>query len=155
VSAPGIPVDDALGDREGPVLALDLGTRRIGMARSDSRCTMAFPLGVHQRCANVDLDHTALVAHAVELGARRVVIGLPLSLDGAEGTAARSARDEAGALEVRLNAEGIVVELFDERLTTVSAHAALAQAGKGSKQRRTIIDAAAAVILLDAWIDAK
>jgi putative holliday junction resolvase len=125
------------------------------MARSDSRNTMAFPHGVYKRGSDPSTDRQALVTQALEVGACRVVVGLPLSLDGSEGAAAQAARREAQTLGSLLAGEGIAVELFDERMTTVSAHATLAQAGKRARERREVVDAAAAVVLLEAWIQAQ
>jgi putative Holliday junction resolvase len=81
-----------------------------------------------------------------------VVVGLPLSLDGTEGPAARSARDEAEQLAAVLDDRRVV--LFDERLTTVSAQAALAQAGRRGRAARSVVDSAAASVLLQSWLDA-
>jgi putative holliday junction resolvase len=82
-----------------------------------------------------------------------VVVGLPLSLDGSEGRAATAAIAEAEALRQLLEGRDIDVELFDERLTTVSAHQALAAGGTRERQRRHVVDQAAAAVMLSAWLD--
>ena len=82
-----------------------------------------------------------------------VVVGLPLSLDGSKGRAAMAAVDEAQALRVLLEGHGIDVELFDERLTTVTAHQALAAGGTRERDRRGIVDQSAAAVMLTAWLE--
>ena len=84
--------------------------------------------------------------------AELVVIGLPLSLDGTEGPAAKSARIEAGLIA---EATQVPVQLQDERLTTVEAERILKEQGLDTQQRRQIIDKVAAAILLQAWIDGQ
>jgi putative holliday junction resolvase len=79
-----------------------------------------------------------------------VVVGLPLSLSGAAGPAARAAAEEADALAVVV---GVPVETFDERLTTVSAERALRAGGTRAPSRRKVIDKAAAAVMLQAWLD--
>jgi putative Holliday junction resolvase len=84
-----------------------------------------------------------------------VVVGLPLSLDGSRGRAATEAAVEADALVALLAPHQVDVELFDERLTTVSAHQALSAGGAGGRQRRPIVDQAAATVMLEAWLDGR
>ena len=86
-----------------------------------------------------------------------VVVGLPLSLDGSRGRAAESAADEADALRAcSLDRLGVVdVELFDERLTTVTAHQALAAGGTRERDRRDVVDQAAAAVMLSAWLETR
>jgi putative holliday junction resolvase len=81
-----------------------------------------------------------------------VVIGLPLSLDGSEGPAAAWARGEASALAAALG-DDVPVELYDERLTTVSAQRSLVAAGVKGRNRRRVVDQVAAAVLLQAWLD--
>ncbi|MGH9088472.1 MAG: Holliday junction resolvase RuvX, partial [Acidimicrobiales bacterium] len=85
-------------------------------------------------------------------GAVVVVVGLPLSLDGSEGPAARRAAEEAEELARRLSERGVRVETFDERFTTVTADAALVAAGRRPPDRRRTVDSAAATVLLEAWL---
>ncbi len=87
-------------------------------------------------------------------GARRVVVGLPLSLDGRRGPAARAAQAEADQLAQTLEPLGVAVETFDERLTTVSAERSLAEAGRRRAQPAHVVDQAAAAVMLQAWLDA-
>jgi len=83
------------------------------------------------------------------------VVGLPLSLDGRRRRAAVAAEEEATALRALLAPEGVDVETFDERLTTVSAERALAAAGRSGRTRRRVVDQAAAAVLLQTWLDAR
>ena len=79
-------------------------------------------------------------------------MGVPLSLSGETGPAARAATEEAAALAAVV---GVPVETFDERLTTVSAERSLAAAGRLGQKRRQVVDQAAAAVLLQAWLDAR
>ena len=128
-------------------LGVDLGTVRVGVALSDPTGILATPLGVLPRSADL-LDRLAdlVLKHDVAT----VVVGLPRSLDGQERRAARAARAEASLLAERV---GVPVHLQDERLSTVAAHAGLAAAGKTSRQRRGSVDASAAAVLLQSWLD--
>ena len=139
--------------RRGRVVGIDLGTRRIGVAVSDSAGTMATPRTTVKRTDDVEGDRRRLVDLIVGEGAVVVVVGLPLSLDGSRGRAAVSAAEEAGALSALLEEYHIEVELFDERLTTVSAHQALAAGGTRERDRRGIVDQAAATVMLEAWLE--
>jgi putative Holliday junction resolvase len=80
-------------------------------------------------------------------------VGVPLSLSGGEGPAARGALEEAFALRVLLEPLGVQVETADERLTTVEAERSLRAAGRSGKAARKVVDSAAAMVLLQAWLD--
>ena len=134
------------------VLAVDLGSRRIGVAVSDPGGILASPYTTVERSAAVADDHRRLALLVDETGAERVIVGLPLSLDGSHGPAARGVEAEVEALRDVLP---VPVELLDERFTTVSAHQSLAAGGKRAKQRRDIVDQTAAAILLQTWLDAR
>jgi putative Holliday junction resolvase len=139
--------------RQGRALGIDLGTRRTGVAVTDSAGTMALPRTTLVRTRDLDGDRRRLVDLILEEEAVVVVVGLPLSLDGSEGKAATAAIAEADALRQLLEGRDIDVELFDERLTTVSAHQALAAGGTRERQRRNVVDQAAAAVMLSAWLD--
>ncbi len=141
--------------RKGRALGIDLGSRRIGIAVSDSAGTMALPRATVTRSGDIEADHRRLVELAVEEEASVVVVGLPLSLDGSRGRAALSAEEEAAALSALLEVHGIGVELFDERLTTVTAHQALAAGGTRERDRRGVVDKAAAAVMLTAWLEGR
>lgn len=135
------------------MLGVDLGERRIGLALSDPSGTLASPLRTIEVTGDPDRDRLAVLTAAREAEAQVIVVGLPRSLSGREGPAARRARVEASALaEV---AGEIKVELHDERFTTREADRALADAGKRRRERRAHVDAAAAAIILQSYLDAK
>jgi putative Holliday junction resolvase len=131
-------------------LAVDVGSVRVGVARSDPSGLLASPLEVipHGRG---DLDRLAELAAGHE--ALEVIVGLPTTLSGREGPAAAAAREVASALAARI--APVPVRLVDERFTTTTAHAVLRQGGKDSRARRGIVDQAAAAVLLQAALDAE
>ncbi|MHB8329497.1 MAG: Holliday junction resolvase RuvX [Acidimicrobiales bacterium] len=135
------------------VVGIDLGEHRIGIAVSDSGWVLASAHSTIVRGDDAVADRAALAAAVAEVGARRVVVGLPLNLDGRFGPAARAAAREAAALAEWFEDTGVAVETFDERLTTVSADRALAQAGRSSRDRRPVVDQVAAAVMLQAWLD--
>lgn len=139
----------------GRAVGIDLGSRRIGVAVSNSGRTLASPRSTVVRTGDSERDRRMLIELVIDEEARVVVVGLPLSLDGSRGTAAIEAEAEADALRIRLHPQGIEVELFDERLTTVTAHQSLAAGGKRGKARRAVIDRSAATVMLQAWLDAQ
>lgn len=134
------------------VVGVDLGSRRVGVAVSDLTGTLASPHVVLERSGDVAADHRRLAEVVAELGAERVVVGLPLSLDGRTGAAAEAALEEAEALA---GVVGVPVETYDERLTTVSAQQALLAGGTNTRKQRAVIDKAAAAVLLQSWLDAR
>jgi putative Holliday junction resolvase len=136
--------------RLGVRLAVDPGTVRIGVARSDPRGVLASPLTVVRR-GKGDLDALASLAIAEE--AMEILVGLPRSLSGREGPAAASAKKFAVSLAARV--APLPVRLFDERFTTATAHVALRAGGHDSRQRREIVDAAAAAVLLEAALESE
>jgi putative Holliday junction resolvase len=138
----------------GRVVAFDLGSRRIGVAYSDRRRTLASPWGAVTRSGDDDRDVAALLDVVREVEAVVVVVGIPLSLSGRAGPAAQAAGMEAAALRVALEPLGVVVETADERFTTTEAQRSLTAAGRSAKASRTVIDSAAAMVLLQAWLDA-
>jgi putative Holliday junction resolvase len=130
------------------VVGLDLGERRIGVAVSAG--ALAVPHGTVQRSGDPGADRAAIARLVEELGAERVVVGLPLSLDGRRGPAAHLAEAEASALAEVLS---VPVELCDERLTTVTATRSLTAAGMKGPARRRVVDQVAATVFLQAWLD--
>jgi putative Holliday junction resolvase len=133
-------------------VGLDLGSKRIGVAVSDTTGTLASPYEVVDRSGDRARDHRTLVALAEDLGAERIVVGLPLSLDGRTGPAAAAVLEEVQELAATTS---IPVETYDERLTTVSAERALREQGVKGRRRRQVIDKAAAAVLLQAWLDGR
>src|SRR6185312_13818218 len=127
------------------VLALDLGTKRVGVAVSDRSGTIASPLTVGTRSGSRRRDHEAIARLVAEEEAELVVVGLPLNMDGSRGPAAAAADDEAGALATVV---GVPVVTFDERRTTVTADQLLAQRRVRGKDRRQVVDQVAAAVIL-------
>ena len=117
-----------------------------------SDLTIASPLVVLQRSSDVVADRRAVLAAAQEHEVTLVVVGHPLSMNGKEGPAAKAARAEADALR-ELAAGGVAVTLYDERLTTVSAHDALRSAGVRGRDRTAVVDKVAAAVMLQAYLD--
>ena len=134
-------------------MGIDLGTRRIGVAVSDARGTLASPRTTLQRSGDVAADRAVLVALVAEEGAALVVVGRPLSLDGRAGPAARAADEETAALADALAPLGVRVDSVDERFTTVTAQQSLAAAGRSRRRQRDVVDQAAAAVMLQAWLD--
>ena len=133
-------------------LGLDLGSKRIGMAVSDLSGTIASPLTVVARSRSRRHDHATLAALVREEEADVVVIGLPRSLSGGLGPAARGVLEE---VEVLATVVGVPVETYDERLSTVAAEAALRESGVRGPARRQIVDKVAAAVILQGWLDAR
>ncbi|MBO3747723.1 Holliday junction resolvase RuvX [Streptosporangiaceae bacterium NEAU-GS5] len=136
--------------RQGVRLGVDVGSVRIGVARSDPSGLLATPVETVRRGRG---DLARIAAIAAEHEAIEVVVGLPTSLSGRESHAAAAARDFARSLSVRLSP--IPIRLFDERLTTVSAAQDLRTSGVKGRRQRDVIDQAAAVVLLQAALDAE
>lgn len=131
-------------------LGIDLGERRIGVAVSSG--TVAVPLEVVLRSGDRGTDHRRLAALAAESEVEVVVVGLPRSLDGSEGPAARRVRAE---IEVLARCLSVPVETYDERLTTVTAERSLKEQGLDARQRRRVVDKVAAAVLLQGWLDLR
>jgi putative Holliday junction resolvase len=136
--------------RQGVRLAVDAGSVRIGVARSDPDGILASPLAV-VRSGPGALDELARLAAGAD--AIEVIVGLPTSLSGREGAAAATARSFAADLAGRITP--VPVRLVDERFTTTQAHEALRRGGKDTRARREIVDAAAAAVLLQTALDAE
>jgi len=134
----------------GGTLGIDPGSRRIGVAFCDDQTGIAMPLSVIAADEGTHIEQ--IVGLAKQHNAAEVVVGLPKQMDGAEGLAASNARALAGELQQRLE---VPVRLFDERLTTVSAHQTLRRSGVKGRRQRAVVDKVAATILLQAYIDAQ
>jgi putative Holliday junction resolvase len=138
----------------GRVLGVDLGGRRIGLALSDPTRTVASPLDVIERQRTRAEDHRAIVAIARAHDVRTIVVGLPLSLSGATGPAARAVLEEVDALRETAGAE-MDVEAYDERLTTVTAERSLREARMRRDARRRVVDKVAAAVMLQAYLESR
>ena len=133
----------------GPVLALDYGTRRIGIAVSDEAAQFAFPAGF-LACRGRERDLAALSQLLAERSIRRIVVGLPIHMDGRRGETAVAAEEFANAIA---EMTGLPVEMLDERWTTREAERALRESRRGRKQRREAVDSAAATLLLRTFLE--
>ncbi len=127
-------------------LGIDVGKARVGVARSDPSGLLASPVETVVRDGAI----TRVLELAGECEAIELVVGLPLSLSGAETASTADAR----AFAEELASKGALpVRLIDERLSTVSAQGILSAQGHSSKQQRAIVDQAAAVIILQHLLD--
>jgi len=134
----------------GPVLGLDLGDARIGVAVSDDDRRLAVPVGTVRTGAPADLR--AIAALVSERGATLVVVGHPLLLSGDAGERAHHAERFAEALRSFL---GVPVVLQDERLSTVQADRSLREAGASGRERKRAVDRSAAAVILQSFLDAQ
>ncbi|MFN2479733.1 MAG: Holliday junction resolvase RuvX [Pseudonocardiaceae bacterium] len=142
--------DPGIGRR----LGVDFGEVRVGVALSDPAGILATPLVTLRRDRSRGTDLEALAALVAEHEVIEVVVGLPRTLAGREGPAAQAATEYARALADRLGDE-VAVRLTDERLTTVSAARVLAERGVRGRKQRAVVDQAAAVEILQSWLDAR
>ncbi len=131
------------------MLAVDPGSKRVGVAVSDPTGTIAQPL------TTVDAQPQATLARrlvdiARDHEAGLIVVGLPRRMDGTDGPEAKSARHLAEALR---QASGLPVELADERLTTVAAERSMLESGARRARRRATVDRVAAALLLQSHLD--
>lgn len=133
------------------ILAVDPGSKRVGLALSDPSGTIAQPL------ATVEAEPHATLAKrladiAREREAKRIVVGLPRRMDGSYGPEAKSARELAASLGKE---SGLPIDLVDERLTTVAAERSLLEGNVRRSARRQSIDRVAATFLLQSHLDRK
>ncbi|MCC5953069.1 MAG: Holliday junction resolvase RuvX [Acidimicrobiia bacterium] len=132
------------------VLAIDLGSKRIGVAVSDPTGTLATPVTVVQRSGDEQGDHRRLVALVDEWEAAEVVVGLPIDLRGEIGPAAQGVLAEVERLG---DVCPVPIHLYDERLTTRIADRRLQELELDGRARRKVVDKVAAAVLLQAWLD--
>lgn len=133
-------------------MGIDVGSVRVGVAKSDGGGVLATPVVTLARDTRTNRDISQLADLVREYEAVGVVVGLPVTLAGREGPSAAMARDYAARLSEQI--APIRVQLLDERLTTVSAARKLADGGvRGARAKRAVIDQAAAVELLQHWLD--
>ncbi len=132
-------------------LGLDLGERRVGVAVCDAAGTVATPVETLVRSGDAERDLDAVAAQVADWQAEIVVVGLPISLDGSEGPAARTARAEIDLLGRFLD---VPVVSYDERLTTVIAERSLMEQQMKGPKRRGVVDQVAAAVMLQSWLDA-
>lgn len=149
--AGGLPIPPRR-TRQGRRLGIDVGSVRVGVALSDPTGTLASPLETVRRARDEsDLDRIAALVAEHEV--TEVIVGEPRHLSGASGASAKEARAYSRALAGRIGS--VPVHLVDERLSTVSAASSLRANGLDSRQQRGVIDQAAAVVILQAYLDAQ
>jgi putative Holliday junction resolvase len=134
----------------GRVLGLDLGDARIGVAVSDPDRRLALPFGTVK--AGAPQDVKAIAALVADNDISQVVVGHPLSLSGDAGPSARNAETFA---EVLKDVLPVPVSLQDERMSTVEAEKALSAAGAKGRKKRSMVDASAATVILQGYLDAS
>jgi len=135
------------------IAAIDLGRRRIGVAVTDAINAGAYPLGTVERSSfKRDVEAIAAMLRGREVTA--IVVGLPFNMDGSEGPAARSSRKYGERLAKVFS---VKVEMFDERLTSFEAEERLKgmPIRRGSKKAANSVDAIAAAVILERWLEAR
>jgi putative Holliday junction resolvase len=130
------------------ILGLDLGKRRIGVAIADASLLGVRPLATLVR-TTLPEDFKALRAMIADWRVGRIVLGLPLNMDGSEGTAARHAREFARQLG---ETTAVPVAFYDERLTSFEARSRLKDFPRKRGERKLLIDQIAATLILEGWL---
>ncbi|MEY8572982.1 Holliday junction resolvase RuvX [Oscillospiraceae bacterium 21-37] len=133
------------------IVAVDLGQARTGLAVCDRGEVLASPLAVIQERDRARLVER-IAAAARERGAERLVVGLPRNMDGSEGESAQKAR-ETGAMLAE--ASGLPVDFCDERGTTITAHNYLNATNTRGKKRKAVVDAVAATVILEDYLQSR
>ena len=135
----------------GRIMAVDYGDARIGLAVSDATgliCGDAWTL----KEWNMERASQTIAAEARQRGVSTIVLGLPKNMDGTEGPRAEKSREFKALLE---NSSGLPVILWDERRSSIEAHAILHAAGKREKQHRKTVDAVAASLILEGYLGSR
>lgn len=133
------------------IMSVDYGDVRTGVAVCDKNEILASPVTViTERDADILVDK--IITLAKERGAESFVVGLPKNMDGSEGFRAEACREFAEKLREK---SGLGVELYDERLTTVSAHNALNMTNTRGKKRKAVVDAVSAVMILEDYMSRR
>lgn len=130
------------------IMSVDLGKARTGIAVSDSLESFAFPKAVINEY-NTEKLVAKINNYSLELGAELIVVGLPKNMDGSEGFRAQECKEIAEKIKEATQKE---IVLWDERCTTVSAHTALNYTDTRGKKRKNVVDAVAAVIILEDYL---
>ena len=136
----------------GRILAMDWGEVRIGLALSDETQTLATPLETLHRRPGKRLPMPRFLELTALHQPVGIVVGLPLSLEGTEGESAEASREMAATVARRT---GLPVELWDERMSTARALGAIREQGGSTRGRKDDIDALAAAVLLQHFLDAR
>lgn len=136
----------------GPLLAVDLGEKRIGLALSDPMQTVAHPLATLQRRPGKRFPLQALRRYLDEHAPVGIVMGLPIAEDGSEDERAAAAREAGSRIAEKT---GLPVAYWDERMTTARALRAVRELGGGLRGRKADVDKLAATTLLQAYLDGR
>ena len=138
------------------LMALDVGERRVGVAVSDMTGLLATPLVVVRRKSKAE-DFGRIARLVREQGVEGLVIGHPLNADGSAGPQARRVERYATALLEALSAEGLTLQMFlwDEHMSTQRAQQLMIEAGRKASKRRRRIDAVAAAVILQDYLDER
>jgi putative Holliday junction resolvase len=131
------------------IVAVDFGRKRIGLAIADPALTGAYPLGTVER-RSILVDLVEIQTRLADRQVTRLVVGLPLNMDGSEGPIARAAREFAARLGAHL---GLPVDFQDERLSSFEADERMKSTVTG-KRRKAARDAIAATVILEGWLQA-
>ncbi len=131
-------------------LALDVGSKTIGLAGSDELGITAQPITTVRR-TNLKADLQAVKQVIEERGITHVIVGLPLNMDGSEGPSAAEARKIGDALQT----DALTVVYWDERLTTVAAQRSLLETNTSRKKRKEVVDQVAAALILQGWLESR
>ena len=133
------------------ILGLDIGTRRIGVACSDASGRLASPLATIEVAGDASQAADTIAAIASREAVSSIVCGLPVEMSGRDGFASRRTRQFTDLLATRTS---VPITFVDERLSSAQAGRQLRENGiSGRRQQRPVIDQAAAVIILQAWLD--
>lgn len=130
------------------IMAVDYGDVRTGLAVCDKNEILASPVAVITESDRERLIEK-IIDYALERRAESFVVGLPKNMDGSEGFRAEACREFAGMLAEK---SGIEIQMYDERLTTVSAHNALNVTNTRGKKRKAVVDAVSAVMILEDYM---
>ncbi len=131
------------------IMSVDLGKARTGIAVCDPTMFLASPVDVISESYTPKLIEK-IIETAKRLKAERIVVGLPLNMDGTQGDSAKNALDIASQIH---NLSGIETVMYDERCSTVCAHTALNATDTRGKKRKAVVDAVAAVVILQNYLD--
>lgn len=135
----------------GRVLGVDYGEKRVGLAISDALGVVATPLGVHTRTRKGD-DVEAVAEICREREIESVVVGHPLNMDGSSGEAVEKVDEFVERLGARID---LPIELWDERMSTMSAERVLIEGNMSRQRRKGVVDKLAAQIILQNYLDSQ
>ena len=135
--------------KHGKYLGVDYGDKRTGLAESDIAGQLASGITT-VRCGGMRNTAVRVAREAIERGCKKIIVGLPRNMDGSEGERAQTCREIAGLIGEQ---SGVEVVLRDERNTTVSAYTALNAGDVRGKKRKNVVDAVAATIILQDYLD--